>query len=184
VRPQRTAHAAGTSTTSLSQSAYSVNEDAGHFPITIERTTDLSRPEVVHYGVTIEGGQAGRSFDRIANTRAVIAAGQRSLTFELTINDQGINGPTRYATAYIYGPSLGTLGDPSKARIALLQNDPLQSRDPQNPLDYELRTGLGPGSTRAGVHARVLELPLLDVEPAGRDAREERRAIPRGRRSA
>lgn len=130
------ARAASVGSTAFSQPIYAVNENAGSYPITIERTTDLSRPEVVYYGVTIKGAQAGRSFDRIANTRAVIPAGQSSYTFDVRIRDQGINGPTRYATAYLYGPSLGTLGNPSKATLALLQNDPLASRDVQNPLGY------------------------------------------------
>ena len=54
----------------------------------------------------------------------------------MTVKDQGINGPPRYATAYIYGPSLGKLGNPSRATVELLQNDPLQSRDTENPLGY------------------------------------------------
>lgn len=122
--------------TTLSRSTYPVDENAGSYPITIERTTDLSRPEVIHYGVTIKGAQAGQSFEPIANTRAVIPAGQRSLTFHVTVDDQGINGPPRYASAYIFGPSIGALGNPSKATLELLQNDPLQNRDPQNPLGY------------------------------------------------
>ncbi len=123
-------------TTALSQPSYSINEDAGSYPITIVRTGEVSQPEVVYYGVTIQGAQAGDSFDPIANTRAVIPAGRRSFTFHVTIRDQGINGPTRYATAYIFGPSLGTVGSPSKATLDLLQNDPLQSRDQPNPLGY------------------------------------------------
>jgi endoglucanase len=134
--PRRTAHSSSGGTTQFSQPGYQVNENAGSYPITIVRTTDLSRPEVVYYGVTIRGAQAGRSFEPVANTRAVIPAGQRDFTFHVTIDDQGINGPPRHATAYIFGPSLGTLGDPSRATLELLQNDPLQNRDPQNPLGY------------------------------------------------
>jgi endoglucanase len=135
-RHQRAARARTSGTTVLSQATYGVNENAGSYPITIERTTDLSKPEVIYYGVTIKGAQAGRSFARVANTRAVIPAGQRSYTFRVKIDDQGINGPARYATAYIFGPSMGTLGGRSRARLELLQNDPLRSRDPQNPLGY------------------------------------------------
>ncbi|HWD68909.1 MAG TPA: glycoside hydrolase family 6 protein [Solirubrobacteraceae bacterium] len=134
--PLRAADSGGAGTTELSQSAYSIDEDAGSYPITIVRSTDLSKPEVIYYGVTIKGAQAGHSFQPIANTRAVIPAGERSLSFRVTVDDQGISGPTRYATAYIFGPSLGTLGDPSRATLDLLQHDPLQHRDRQNPLGY------------------------------------------------
>ncbi|MDE3132180.1 MAG: glycoside hydrolase family 6 protein [Acidobacteriota bacterium] len=134
--PRRVGHAAGHGMTFLSQASYAANERAGTLPITIERTTALSQPEVVYYGVTIKGVQAGHSFDQIARTRAVIPAGQRSYTFQVTIRDQGINGPTRYATAYLAGPDHGALGNPSRATIELLQNDPLQTRDPVNPLGY------------------------------------------------
>jgi len=130
------APAAAAGTTFLSKPLYAANENAGHLPITIERTTDLSQPEVVYYGVHLDGVQAGQNFDPIPGTRVVIPAGQRSYTFYVTVHDQGIHGPTRYATAYIAAPSLGTLGDPSKATIDLLQNDPLQNRDAENPLGY------------------------------------------------
>ncbi len=133
---KRVAHAAGAGTTFLSQSTYTANENVGRLPITIERTTSLSQPEVLYYGVNLHGAQAGQNFDPIKGTRAVIPAGQRSYTFYVTVNDQGINGPTRHATAYIAAPNRGTLGNPSKAMIDLLQNDPLQNRDAENPLGY------------------------------------------------
>ncbi len=86
--------------------------------------------------MNLKGAQAGHNFHPIAGTRAVIPAGTRSYTFYVTVNDQGINGPTRYATAYVAAPSTGTLGTPSKATIDLRQNDPLQNRDAENPLGY------------------------------------------------
>ncbi len=136
VAHDRGKRAAGAGTTFLSQSSYTANESIGRLPITIERTTNLARPEVVYYGVNLHGAQSGQNFDPIQGTRAVIPVGQRSYTFYVTVNDQGINGPTRHATAYVAAPSLGTLGNPSKAMIDLLQNDPLQNRDAENPLGY------------------------------------------------
>ena len=136
VSHDRGKRAAGAGTTFLAQSSYTANESIGRLPITIERTTNLARPEVVYYGVNLHGAQSGQNFDPIQGTRAEIPVGQRSYTFYVTVNDQGINGPTRHATAYVAAPSLGTLGNPSKAMIDLLQNDPLQNRDAENPLGY------------------------------------------------
>jgi endoglucanase len=129
-------HASGGGTTSLTEATYSASENAGQFPITITRTTDLSKPEVIYYGVSLKGAQAGQNFDTIPNTKAVIPAGQSTYSFDLTVHDQGINGPTRYARAYIYGPSMGTLGEPNQAIIQLQQNDPLLAKNPENPLGY------------------------------------------------
>jgi endoglucanase len=131
-----TSHASGGGTTSLTQATYAVNENVGHFPITVQRTTDLSKPETFYYGVTFKGSQAGQNFDKIGNTQAVIPAGQSSATFDITVHNQDINGPKRYARAYIYGPSMGTLGEPNQAIVQLLQNDPLQAKNPENPLGY------------------------------------------------
>jgi hypothetical protein len=130
------AHAARGGTTSLSAPAYVANEDAGTLPITIVRTGNLSRPETIHYGVTVKGAQAGHSFDTIGNTQAVIPAGRRSYTFNMTVHDQGINGPPRFGTAYIFGPNTGTIGANHRVPIEFLQNDPLQTRDAENPLGY------------------------------------------------
>ncbi len=120
----------------------------------------------------------------------------------------------RFARAYLYGAHPQPLGTPSTATIELLQNDPLDVRDPENPLGYTQtptdgdplqyvhwyvfgsQTAPGEyahvyeGSHPAWAHAldkladdaRLLELPLLDVEPAGRDAREDGREVPRRRR--
>jgi endoglucanase len=139
-QPSRTArsaaHDAGGGTTTLTAAQYTANENAGQFPITIQRTTDLSKPETIYYGVSLKGSQSGQNFDTIPNTRAVIPAGQSTYTFYLTVHDQGINGPSRFARAYIYGPSLGSLGEPNQAIVELLQNDPLAAKDPANPLGY------------------------------------------------
>ena len=47
-------------TTSLTQNLYLANENAGQFPITIQRSTDLSQPEVDLLRGDIQG-LAGRS---------------------------------------------------------------------------------------------------------------------------
>ncbi len=108
----RVGHVAQAGATYLAQSEYSANENAGRIPITIERTTSLAQPEAVVYGVNPVGPQAGQNFDAIPSTRAEIPAGQSSYTFYVTINDQGIHGPTRYASAYVGGTEPRHAGQP------------------------------------------------------------------------
>ena len=120
----------------FSSSVYRANENAGQFAVTIERTGDLSNPEVVYYGVTNKSSTAGSNFDKIPNSEADFAPGQSTFTFNVTIHDQGINGPMRTARAYLYGAHPQPLGTPSQAIIDLLQNDPLGVKNPENPLGY------------------------------------------------
>jgi endoglucanase len=120
----------------FSSAVYNANENAGQFAVTIERT-DTSGPETVYYGVTNKSSGAGNNFDKIKNGGvAVFAPGQSTSTFNVTIDDQGINGPARTARAYLYGAHPQALGSPSQAIINLLQNDPLATKDPTNPLGY------------------------------------------------
>jgi endoglucanase len=124
---------------SLSSAAYDVNENAGQYPVTLTRTGDLSKPATVCYGVKNISAEAGDNFDTIPNTEASFAPGAATTTFNLTVHDQGINGPARVAQAYIFQCGRGTsepVGSPSKATLNLLQNDPLAAPDPSNPLGY------------------------------------------------
>ena len=126
-------------TISLSSSVYDVNENAGQYAITITRSGDTSRLATVCYGVTNVGSESGNTFDKVGNSEATFAPGQSTPTFNLTVHDQGINGPTRYARAYIFQCGRSTsepVGSPNKAIIDLLQNDPLDAKDPANPLGY------------------------------------------------
>jgi endoglucanase len=125
-------HAAGVF---FSSSVYSANENAGQFAVTIERT-DPNGPETVYFGVTNRSAQAGVDFDKIDNTEATFAPGQSTVTFHITVHDQGINGPMRTARAYLYGAHPQQLGTPRQATVDLLQNDPLDTKNPQNPLGY------------------------------------------------
>jgi endoglucanase len=124
-----------TGTVSFSSAVYNANENAGQFAVTVQRT-DTDGPEVVYYGVTNKSSGAGNNFDKVANSELDFAPGQATATFNVTIDDQGINGPARTARAYLYGAHPQPLGSPSQAIINLLQNDPLQTRDPENPLGY------------------------------------------------
>ena len=134
--PARSAHDNSKSgSVSFSSAVYQASENVGQFAVTITRT-DTSGPETVYYGVTNKGAEAGNPFDKIPNSSVRFAPGQSTATFDVTIHDQGINGPMRFARAYLYGAHPQPLGAPSTATIELLQNDPLDVRDPENPLGY------------------------------------------------
>ncbi len=126
----------GAGNVSFSSAVYQINENAGQFAVTVNRTGDLGKPEVVYYGVTNKSSAAGNNFDKIGNSELDFAPGQSSATFNVTIHDQGINGPMRTARAYLYGAHPQHLGSPSQAELDLLQNDPLDTKDAENPLGY------------------------------------------------
>ena len=136
----KTAHdkPSSSGTISLSSSVYDVNENAGQYPVTLTRTGDTSKPATVCYGVTNKGSEAGNTFDKVGNSMATFAPGASTTTFNLTVHDQGINGPARLARAYIFrcGANGEPVGSPSQATVNLLQNDPLAVKDPANPLGY------------------------------------------------
>jgi hypothetical protein len=52
------------------------------------------------------------------------------------INDQGINGPAKYARAYLYGCGDNGVATTQNQKLRLLENDVLQARDPYNILGY------------------------------------------------
>lgn len=136
----KTAHdnSSRSGTISLSSSVYDVNENAGQYPITLTRTGDTSKPATVCYGVTNKGSEAGNTFDKVGNSMATFAPGASTTTFNLTVHDQGINGPSRMARAYIFrcGANGEPVVSPNQATVNLLQNDPLGVKDPANPLGY------------------------------------------------
>lgn len=134
----RTAHDSGAvGTISFSQPVYQASENVGRFPVTVVRTND-SGPETFYYGVTNVSSSAGHNFDKVPKTQATFAPGQSTYTFYVPIIDQGINGPMRTARAFIYGgsPAPVSSGTTDNATIDLLQDDPLQAKDPANPLGY------------------------------------------------
>ncbi len=129
-------HGGAASGVFFSSAVYQASENAGRFAVTIERT-NAGGPEVVYYGVTNKGSEAGNPFDKVPNSEATFAPGQSTYTFYVTIHDQGINGPMRFARAYLYGGHPQAVGSPSQATIELLQDDPLYTKNTENPLGYE-----------------------------------------------
>ena len=118
---------------------YQASEAVGNYPIVIQRD-DASQPGTICWGVTNASVEAGTNFTKLPSTHVDFAAGQSSVTVFLPIHDQGINGPSELARAYMYG--CGDQGVPTTPNqtITLLQNDPLQPRDPANVLAYQQPT--------------------------------------------
>ncbi len=130
-----TRHDASLGTVSFSSDTYNASENVGQFVVTVNRT-NTTGTETVYYGVTNKSSGAGTNFVPISNGTLIFLPGQSTASFDVTINDQGINGPMRTARAYLYGAHPQPLGSQSQAIIDLLQDDPLAAKDPANPLGY------------------------------------------------
>jgi endoglucanase len=138
--PDSTAHSSGAVTYWFANTdGYQASENVGNYPIVIDRD-DASQPGTICWGVTNKTDEAGSNFTKIGSTHVDFAAGQSSATVYVPINDQGIDGPAKYARAYMYGcGDNGVTRTPNQV-ITLLQNDPLQARDPANILGYQQPT--------------------------------------------
>lgn len=122
---------------------FQVSEDVGSYPLVIDRD-DASEPGTICWGVTNKSDEAGSNFTKVGNTHADFAAGQSSVTVSVPIHDQGINGPAKYARAYMYGCGDNGVAATPNQTLTLLQNDPLQPRDPANILGYQQPTNGDP----------------------------------------
>lgn len=117
----------------LSQSAYTADEDEGTAWITIERT-DVIGTEQIRYGVKQATAQSPSDFHSVPNTLATLLPGQAACRFGVPITNEGMNGPSVTAQAYLFGSSGATLSQPKYAPVTILRNDPLQARSASNPL--------------------------------------------------
>jgi endoglucanase len=128
------AHDSSTGSVQFDQPAYTAHENQGYLTITINRTGDLSGQEHVGYGVKRQDAQPGIDFDTIANNYIVLEPGQSTYTFNVHIIDQGMDGTPVKALAYLYSAWPEKLGANNNAPVTILHDDPLQARDPLNPL--------------------------------------------------
>jgi endoglucanase len=123
--------------------SYQASEAVGRYPLIIDRD-DASAPGRICWGVTNKSSEAGSNFAKVGNTQANFTAGQSSVTVYVPIHDQGINGPSRYARAYMYGCGDGGVAATPNETITLRQDDPLQPREPSNVLGYQQPTNGDP----------------------------------------
>ena len=139
-----TAHAVGAVNYSFANTdGYRASESVGSYPIVIHRD-NASQPGTICWGVTNKSSEAGSNFAKVGNSQVHFAAGQSDVTVGVPIHDQGINGPAKLARAYMYGCGEGGVASTPNQTITLLQNDPLQPRDPANVLGYQQPTNGNP----------------------------------------
>jgi endoglucanase len=121
-------------TITFSQPAYTANENAGEVWLTITRTSTAG-VEIIWYGVHQHSAQSPWDFQAVDNTEATMVPGQASCQFPVAITDNGMNGPSVDAVAYLYGSNRAALpANPDNVTLTILRNDPLTPRDPTNPL--------------------------------------------------
>lgn len=124
----------GSGMVEFDQPAYTAHEAQGELTITIQRTGDLDDAEHLGYGVKQQDGQNGIDFDVVDNTYITMPPGDASYSFQVPIIDQGMNATPVHALAYLYSAWPESLGPDNNALITILHDDPLQPRDPANPL--------------------------------------------------
>jgi endoglucanase len=139
------ARANGPGCVSMNQTSYVAHEDQGELQITIDRT-NTSDQEQIRYGVRHLDSQPGLDLDTVPNSYVVMQPGQASYTFDVKIIDRGMNASPVYAMAYIYGSDPDALCDatgktyrhgPVDSRITILRDDPLEPKNPADPLGYD-----------------------------------------------
>jgi endoglucanase len=121
-------------TISFSQSTYYAHENQGYLDITIKRT-NASGIAWVRYGVRQATALNGQDFDVIPNSLATFLPGQYTYTIKVHIYDRGMNAPPVRAVAYLFGAFPQRLVTPHQDDVTILRDDPLQARDPSNPLE-------------------------------------------------
>lgn len=155
---------------------YSVSEDVGTAELEVDRSpSQAGAAGHVCYGITNQSAEAGTNFIKLAGDgqhQVDFAAGQTKAYAPFTVVDQGINGPSRYARAFLYACTGGVSVAQTNVTVELKQDDPLQTRDPVNPL----------GSPQAPTNGDPLQFVNWYVfgkqSPAGRAAAKYKRSRP------
>jgi endoglucanase len=118
----------------LDKDAYTVSETAGYLHITLVRTNPVG-DEWVRYGIRRNDAVPGQDFDTIPNSLAHFVDGQTTYDIPMRVYNQGINtSAVVHAVVYTFGSYPQRLGPRHQARITILRNAPLDTRDPLNPL--------------------------------------------------
>jgi endoglucanase len=120
-------------TVSFSQSVYTAHENQGVLTITVTRT-QTDRSGWIYYGVHRQDALPGLDFWPVPGTQAHFDIGQASVSFDVHIIDNGISSTPVHAMAYLYGSDRANQIGIGKAQVTILRDDPLDARDPLNPL--------------------------------------------------
>ncbi len=125
----------------LESSSLTVNEDAGQVVITIQRS-DTRQAAQIRYITLGDGVKCGSTEctavdpDDFHSVKGELdfAAGVASMSFGVKIVDHGTADVSKTLSISLFGPSPIGMASPHKAVLTILNNDPVTSRDPQNPL--------------------------------------------------
>ena len=125
----------------LQSSSLTVNEDAGHAVITIERSNARQAAQIryITLGDGVKCGSAECTAvdpDDFHSVKGELdfAAGVASMSFDVRIVDHGTADVSKTLSISLFGPSPIGMASPRKAVLTILNNDPITPRDPQNPL--------------------------------------------------
>jgi endoglucanase len=118
---------------SLSAAGYRVSETAGQATVTVNRTGALHGDEYVRYGIHRANAVDGADYQTVGGTLHFLP-GQAHATFSIPIVPHDWRGPSVHAAVYLYSSFPEKLG-PHNAKLFILHNAPVQTRDPANPLE-------------------------------------------------
>jgi endoglucanase len=159
-------------TVSLSATGYRVSETAGQATVTVDRTGSRHGDEYVRYGIHRANAVAGIDYDTVGGTLHFLP-GQSQASFTIPIVAHDWRGPSVRAAVYLYSSFPEKLG-PHNARLFILHNAPVQTRDPSNPLEL-------PGTPNAAGNVLAGATFYADprYSPAAEAARRLRRRHPK-----
>jgi endoglucanase len=120
-------------TVSLSATGYRVSETAGLATVTVNRSGDRRGDEYVRYGIHRANAVEGVDYESVGGTLHLVP-GQSQATFTIPIVAHDWRGPSVHAAVYLYGSYPEKLG-PHNAKLFILHNAAVQTRDPANPLE-------------------------------------------------
>ncbi len=126
--------------------AYTAHESQGYLTLTIHRA-DASGVEHVGFGVRKADGLPGINYDLVPKTYVVMAPGQSTYSFQMRIYDRDERSQPVHAVAYLYGAYPEPLSASTNTPITILRDDPLDTRNPGNPL------GLSPAPRHGNVQS-------------------------------
>jgi endoglucanase len=118
---------------SLSATGYRVSETAGQATVTVNRTGSLHGDEYVRYGIHRANAVAGIDYETVGGTLHFLP-GQSQASFTIPIVAHDWRGPSVRAAVYLYSSFPEKLGS-HNARLFILHNASVQTRDPTNPLE-------------------------------------------------
>ncbi len=120
-------------TVSLSATGYRISETAGQATVTVNRTGSRHGDEYVRYGIHRANAVAGIDYETVGGTLHFLP-GQSQASFTIPIVAHDWRGPSVRAAVYLYSSFPEKLGS-HNARLFILHNAPVQTRDPSNPLE-------------------------------------------------